>query len=282
MKLVTVRPHLSITVWVLVVLGTFVVQASPQDSGRATRIAGASLLSGVVEMFLQEYTETAEQCDFILTPSSTGEGFQQLASGAVEMVMATRRPNQDEEKLFQQKRTALSSKLLGYVSLAVVVNKSNPLNSLTLDQLRDIYAGSVADWRAVGGPEMPIRALAHPVPETGSGQAFQQIVLDGESHGPGVQEVLSLSTLAKILAKDVNAIGYLPTSTAYFRDSAKKGMKVISLRESTDGPPLFPKYGAVKKSFYPAQVPFYLYWTGGGADTRSLKGLAEYVDERIL
>jgi len=39
-----------------------------------------------------------------------------------------------------------------------VVNKDNPVDSLTQQQLRDIYSGKITNWSEVGGPNMPIIA----------------------------------------------------------------------------------------------------------------------------
>ena len=41
--------------------------------------------------------------------------------------------------------------IIGYDALAIIVHKSNPIKSLTLQQLIDIYRGKIERWSQLGG-----------------------------------------------------------------------------------------------------------------------------------
>ena len=45
-------------------------------------------------------------------------------------------------------------------AIAVVVNPENPVRSLTLQQLSDIYTGKITNWQQVGGEDRPIVLLS--------------------------------------------------------------------------------------------------------------------------
>jgi phosphate transport system substrate-binding protein len=235
------------------------------------RIGGAGLLSGHVETLHRLYEQNKKDCNFAVMPSDTAQGFKDLASGKVGMTIATRQAEESEQRDILAKGRRIKSRIIGSVSLAIVLNKKNPVNALTIDQIRAIFTGRTTDWKELGGPQGKIRVLAQPAPETGAGVAFLNQVLGGEAYAKDHQMVRSLSSLSKICSKDIKAIGYLPTSTIYFKDSAKKGMKVIAVKEKKDGPPLFPKYGATKKAFYP---------NSRGKDC--FKGLVDYIDQQTM
>jgi len=46
--------------------------------------------------------------------------------------------------------------IIGYDALAIIVHKSNPIKSLTLQQLIDIYRGKIERWSQLGGVDKPI------------------------------------------------------------------------------------------------------------------------------
>ncbi len=76
-----------------------------------------------------------------------------------------------------------SHKVSGYVEtlfcrdpLAVIVNKSSHLVSLSKKQLRDIFMRNITDWREIGEPALPI-VLAVPGIETGAYKNFHFMVM---------------------------------------------------------------------------------------------------------
>ena len=50
----------------------------------------------------------------------------------------------------------LEQKAIGRDALVFIVNEENPVQSLTQQQLRDIYAGRITSWKDVGGADAPI------------------------------------------------------------------------------------------------------------------------------
>jgi phosphate transport system substrate-binding protein len=237
---------------------------------------------GHVENMSKLFEKGRADCNFAVLPSDTPQGFDDLSQGRIDMTIATREATDNEKQLLSKNGKNVKSRLIGSVSLAIVINKANPVNSLTIDQIKSVFSGVINDWKDLGGQAGKIRVLTQPVPETGAGVAFAKQVLDGGKYASDHQDVRSLSSLARICGKDVNAIGYIPTSTVFFKDSAKKGMKIVALREKKEGPPLFPKYGATKKAFYPIQMPFYLYWDSGAKSKKCLENFAKYIDKQTM
>ncbi|MCU7858964.1 MAG: substrate-binding domain-containing protein, partial [Candidatus Thiodiazotropha sp. (ex Lucinoma kastoroae)] len=44
-------------------------------------------------------------------------------------------------------------------ALVVVVHNSNPLDSISLPQLRDLYLGNITNWSQLGGKDQPLELL---------------------------------------------------------------------------------------------------------------------------
>jgi serine/threonine protein kinase len=71
----------------------------------------------------------------------------------------------------------LKQDAVAYDALSIVVNPKLNLTGLTIDQLRDIYTGSITNWRQVGGPNLPIVAFARPESTGGTVSSFYDLVL---------------------------------------------------------------------------------------------------------
>ncbi len=53
--------------------------------------------------------------------------------------------------------TLWQAQTIAYDGLVMLTGQTNPVDSLTLDQIRDIYAGKISNWKQVGGQDQPIR-----------------------------------------------------------------------------------------------------------------------------
>lgn len=67
---------------------------------------------------------------------------------------------------------------IGSDGLVFLVNADNPVDSLTVEQLRKIYAGEITNWSEVGGEDAPIAAFQRNK-SAGSQALIEKLVMDG-------------------------------------------------------------------------------------------------------
>ncbi len=70
---------------------------------------------------------------------------------------------------------------VAYDALTIVVNPQLNISGLTIQQLRDIYTGTVTNWNQVGGPNLPIVAFSRDLSAGGTVSTFQDLVLGKDS-----------------------------------------------------------------------------------------------------
>jgi serine/threonine protein kinase len=66
-------------------------------------------------------------------------------------------------------------------ALTIVVNPKLKIPGLTIQQLRDIYTGTVTNWNQVGGSNLPIVAFSRDLNAGGTVATFQDLVLGNDS-----------------------------------------------------------------------------------------------------
>jgi phosphate transport system substrate-binding protein len=141
----------------------------------------------------------------------------------------------------------------------VVVNPSNPINELTLEQLKKIFTGAYANWKEVGGNDGVIVALSR---ESSSGTYvfFQEHVLKKEDYTPKVRLMPATSAIIQSAASDALAIGYV--GLGYAAD-AGGGVKVLKVKADAAAPAIAPSEDTVRDGTYSISRPLHFY-TGAG------------------
>ena len=101
--------------------------------------------------------ESSEPVTFEIESHGSSTAFQDLASGQCDIGMSSRQVKQDEADRcasagLGDMSSAACENVIGLDGIAVLVHKNNPVNSLTKQQLADIFSGRISDWSQVGGP----------------------------------------------------------------------------------------------------------------------------------
>lgn len=87
-----------------------------------------------------------------------------------------------------------------------VVHPSNPVTSLTHDQIKAIHTGKITNWKEVGGADLPIVVFTDAV--TGGTRALiKKLSLDGEDYGPACKPLESVRFVVSSVAELKNGFG---------------------------------------------------------------------------
>jgi phosphate transport system substrate-binding protein len=160
------------------------------------------LARSVVELFLTEHpdaTVTIQTC-------GSYQGLKSLIVETSEMAMGTDEVPEELAKLAHDRGVDLIRTDVYRDALAAVVHARNPVKSLTVKQLRDIFRGAIANWADVGGVDVPIAVWSLPA-TSATYEVFKRLVL-----GPGAVLTPRVLTVAgKQIQEGLpeNAISYV-------------------------------------------------------------------------
>ena len=135
--------------------------------------------------------------------------FTDMASGNTDIGMASRRIKPEEATKLSplgDMYSAGSEHVLGLDGIAVIVNASNPLHSLTKDQIMRLFSGDATSWSDVGGTGGPVKIYARD-DKSGTYDTFKSLVLGSKSLVSGAQRFEDSNALSEAVAGDPNGIG---------------------------------------------------------------------------
>ena len=145
------------------------------------------------------------------------------------------------------------------------MNEENPVKDLSVDQLRDIYAGKITNWSEVGGEDLAIQ-LVNRDEASGTREAFKSIVMDGAPFDRRAAVLSGTGQVRDVVSRSRGAIGYISMG---FVDSKYATTSVSAL--SVNG--VAPSEDTISTGEYPNTRDLYFFTKGepaGAAD--------EYID----
>ncbi len=171
-------------------------------------------------------------------------GIEDLRSGKVDFAASCRaRDSEDPPDItFVQ---------VAWDALVFIVNKSNPVQSITLDQVRSIYAGRTASWRQLHGRDAPIKIFIARTKRGLSGveASTRQMVLNGQEPAETANTVFVASTGIVEQMVEENPDGFATTGVTSAR---KRNVKILQVNG------IAPTNKAIVSGRYPLKRPLFL------------------------
>jgi phosphate transport system substrate-binding protein len=163
-------------------------------------LAGSTAFQPFAEKLGELYMIAHPEVNITVQGGGSAVGVQSALSGAAQIGMA------DLVELPPEAQS-LAKATVAKDGIALVVNPANSLANLSMEQVRDIFNGTIKNWKDVGGPDHAITVVSR---EAGSGtrSSFEQIVKDIRLTPDAIVQD-SNGTIRETVANDVNAVGYL-------------------------------------------------------------------------
>ncbi len=198
---------------------------------------------------------SAQSIEIFAHGSSTG--FTDLASGACDVAMASRRIRPNEVAATGGLAPAASEHVIALDGIAVIVNPSNGVSRLSKAQLAQIFSGKVARWSPFAGNDDAIHVHARD-DKSGTFDVFKTLVLGGLPLTSDATRHESSDRLSDAVAADPDAIGFVGLASVR---SAKALMVEDATSQALVASPL-----TISTEDYPLTRRLYLYTSAKTSD----------------
>jgi phosphate transport system substrate-binding protein len=171
-----------------------------QRSRAGITVAGSTSVEPFAELLAEEYMTLHPELHIYVQGGGSTAGIESAISRAGDIGMSSRNLTQDEKTLY--------AVTVARDAIAIIVHPVNLIKTLSLDQIRNVFSGTIKNWKELGGPNHPIDVVTR---EEGSGtrESFQKFVMGKEDISLGALVQDSNGAVRQVIASDRNAIGYI-------------------------------------------------------------------------
>ena len=223
---------------------------------------GSDTLVNVAQAWAEAYPEVNPEVAVAVSGGGSGTGIAAMINGTVDIANASRSMKDKEKALAEKNGQKPVEHVVGYDALAVFIHKNNPVKTMSLAQLKDIYGRGpkVTKWSDMGvtvpGCKDEIVVVSRQN-NSGTYAYFQGTVLGkGGKYRQGTLDMHGSKDVADLVEKTPCAIGY--SGLAYATDH----LKMVCI--ATDGADacVSPSVETASNRSYPIARPLFMYTNG--------------------
>jgi ABC-type phosphate transport system substrate-binding protein len=191
-----------------------------------------------------------------ITPiiTSTREAVALLLNDSVHVIAIGRDLNSEERSIVEKYNMEIDTQRIAYDGVEVLVNRKNPIEHLTSQQLEDILSGSAKRWRDVGAQGYTDRIV---MAFGGKNSSLMNYCIaryvNGHPLAASIASCRSTEEAIKYVQKEKSAIGFVTTSWVRI-DSLPTETKLVTI-----GDPKFQRDSTATVLEYFSPHPYYLY-----------------------
>lgn len=239
---------------------------APQASGSSAKVTLNWVGCGISrKAYMEEIAALYEKRTGVQINIDGGgatKGIRQVASGETDIGGSCRfiLDNHAEEK----DATLVP---VAWDALTVIVHPSNPIENVTLKQIRGIYDGSITNWKELGGKDAKIHVIDREGKISGVSRTIRQLVFANYDQEFPTAELLPESgPLEKAIESNENSIAITGISSA-----RKRAVKILNLEGK------IPTYENIANGSYLLYRPLYLAYKRDSKNADQVKDFIQFV-----
>lgn len=239
--------------------------AAADDKKEAIQNIGSDTMVNLAQAWAEEYAKVAPKISIEVSGGGSGVGIAALINGTASVANASRKLEPEEAEK-AKKATGKEPKefMVGYDGLAIYVNKQNPLDEISIEDLSEIYkeGGKINKWSELGVKSIPgaksddiVRVSRQN--NSGTYHYFREVVIGHKSdYKAGSLDMNGSKDVVELVAKTPGAIGY--SGLGY----ATPDVKIVKVSKKKGEPAITPSIATVLDKTYPISRPLFMYTPG--------------------
>ncbi len=182
------------------------------------KINGSTTVLPVSQVVAEAFMEANSGINVSISGGGSGNGIRAIIDGTTDIAQTSRWIRDSEVEMAVQNGVYPVPFLVALDSIIPVVHPENPVGELSMDELKNIYNGSITNWKELGGPDRRITVVSRDS-DSGSFVVWAEKVLRGDRVTPRAQMLASNGAIVQAVQDNRHAIGYI--GIGYMTDRLK-------------------------------------------------------------
>jgi len=246
----------------IVVIFTGCGSGEDRAARKNIQINGSDTEVNLVQNLAETFMASNPDVRIAVTGGGSGTGIAAIINRQTDIANSSRSMRESEIEQARQRGVEPLPIVFAMDGLAIVTHESNPIESLTIDQISKIYRGEITNWREVGGPDMSITLYGRQS-NSGTYVYFREHVV-GADYSPRMRNMNGTAQIVEAIRSDRAGIGYV--GIGYIADSEGTVISRINVVDvaADDASPAFTPLDPenVMSGKYPISRPLYQYTNG--------------------
>lgn len=183
---------------------TLVLDNEASESETEITVAGSTTIQPIMNSWKEQYERETVGVTITVTSGGSGAGISQVGQGMVDIGMSSRDLKAEEHESFPD----LVTHVIGKDGVAVIVGSGAGVSDLTMDQIRQIFAGEITNWNEVGGNNGEIVVYTRDE-SSGTRDCFESVVMGDSEITDSANQVASNGAMKSSVENNQYGIGYI-------------------------------------------------------------------------
>jgi len=223
--------------------------AKPAPEPMALQIEGSTTVGPIADEFTEAFKKLHPDITITVKKTGSGDGAAALIDGRCQIATMSRFMKDEEFKKAVDKGITPVAHAIALDAVCVIVHPSNPVTALTVQQVHEIYTGKIANWKELGGPDVPIVVISRDT-SSGTYESFCHVVMGKDKMAQTIEYVNSNPQAHDRVATTAGAVGYVGLG---FLDDKVKALSINGVS---------PSKKTVIAGQYPISRPLFLFTNG--------------------
>lgn len=245
----------------LLLLFVLIISCKPNNTQNIV-IRGSDTEVNLVLQLSEEFMNKHPKTSIAVTGGGSGTGIAALINKKTSIANSSRPFKKSELALAKERGVDVIPIAFAIDALTFIVNENSPIDSLTTQQIRDIFTGKQTNWSAFGGADKKI-SLYGRQGNSGTFSFIQQQILKA-NYSLEMKQMNGTSQIIEGIKNDKEGIGYVGIGYIVKKDgSTMKGVKALSIKGDRQTKAYSPvDFTNITSGDYSITRPLYQYTDG--------------------
>lgn len=234
------------------------------DAKSSIRNEGSDTMVNIAQAWAEEYNQKHKDVQVQVLGGGSGVGIASLIDGNCDMANTSRKMKPGEMEEVEHKHGAAPQEIVvGYDALAIYVHKDNPLDTISLEELAELFGedGELTKWSELGTPSGSIKnnKIVRINRQSSSGTYFyfrEAVLGKGKDMKLASVDANGSKDAVSLISKTPSAIGY--SGMGYATDN----VKMLKVSQHRGEPGVAPTLENARSGAYPITRPLQIYVIG--------------------